>query len=285
MPDCFKFKKYDISLTLIWATLPVLPLEYWHLNALGKIGLRLGTPIAMDSLTMKMKRVSYPRILVEVDASTKLVDQVEFVMPNDFCTECNCFGHLNKSCQGNHPPPATATTTLPVTVKLVATKKVQPAEWTLVQLRNKGDQKNQSSVGRIPKPTMGVHQATTPTVGNDDKGQLGMSTRQPSLKRQRQPMPLQQTEKEAHSLADSFGSSKEPDSPTSAQHAMSGPETVLTASNGHKFKKQQGGETPLNPHESWLLSLDTIIIHREVAISMGFAPLAKNLQLELVRSE
>ncbi|KAL2226773.1 UNVERIFIED_CONTAM: hypothetical protein Sindi_2036000 [Sesamum indicum] len=82
MPDCFEFKDDDISLTPIWATLPSLPLECWYPNALGKIGFRIGNPIAMDSLTMKMERVSYARILVEVDASKKIVDQVEFVMPN-----------------------------------------------------------------------------------------------------------------------------------------------------------------------------------------------------------
>ncbi|KAL2224682.1 UNVERIFIED_CONTAM: hypothetical protein Sindi_3098500 [Sesamum indicum] len=67
MPDCFEFKEDDISLTLVWATLPSLPLECWHPNALGKIGSRIGTPIAMDSLTMNMERVSYARILVESD--------------------------------------------------------------------------------------------------------------------------------------------------------------------------------------------------------------------------
>ncbi|KAL0305339.1 UNVERIFIED_CONTAM: hypothetical protein Scaly_2988100 [Sesamum calycinum] len=107
MPDCFEFKEDDISLTPVWATLPSLPLECWHPNALGKIGSRLGTPIAMDSLTMRMERVSYARILVEFDASKALVDHVEFKLPNGvsrrqpvvyeytpkFCTECNRFGH------------------------------------------------------------------------------------------------------------------------------------------------------------------------------------------------
>ncbi|XP_011069479.1 uncharacterized protein LOC105155303 [Sesamum indicum] len=82
MPDCFEFKDDDISLTSVWATLQSLPLECWHSNALCKIGSRIGSPIAMDSLTMKIEWVSYVRILVEVDASKKLVDQVEFVMPN-----------------------------------------------------------------------------------------------------------------------------------------------------------------------------------------------------------
>ncbi|KAL0401729.1 UNVERIFIED_CONTAM: hypothetical protein Slati_4202800 [Sesamum latifolium] len=82
MPDCFEFKEDDISSTPVWAILPSLPLECWHPNVLGKIGSRLGTPIAMDSLTMTMEHVSYARILVEVDASKKLVGEVEFILPN-----------------------------------------------------------------------------------------------------------------------------------------------------------------------------------------------------------
>ncbi|KAL0325412.1 UNVERIFIED_CONTAM: hypothetical protein Sradi_5110500 [Sesamum radiatum] len=68
MPDYFEFKENDISLTSVWTLLPSLPLEYWHPNALGKTGSRLGTPVAMDSLTMKMEQVSYAYISAEVDA-------------------------------------------------------------------------------------------------------------------------------------------------------------------------------------------------------------------------
>ncbi|KAL0394920.1 UNVERIFIED_CONTAM: hypothetical protein Slati_4458200 [Sesamum latifolium] len=115
MPDCFEFKEDDVSLTPVWATLPSLPLECWNPNALGKIGSRLGTPIAMDSLTRTMERVSYARILVEVDASKPLVDHMEFMLPNGvkrnqpiiyeftpkFCTDCNRFGHLKESCKSS----------------------------------------------------------------------------------------------------------------------------------------------------------------------------------------
>ncbi|KAL0447893.1 UNVERIFIED_CONTAM: hypothetical protein Slati_1917200 [Sesamum latifolium] len=154
IPDCFEFKEDDISLIPIWTILPSLPLKCWHPNALGKIGSKLGTPIAMDSLTMKMKRVSYARILVEVDASKTLVDQVKFMLPNGvirkqlvvyeftpkFCIECNQFGHMKDTCQG-HPPTAVAATTPAATVKPVAPKKVHPTEWTLVQRRHKAEQK------------------------------------------------------------------------------------------------------------------------------------------------
>ncbi|KAL0385732.1 UNVERIFIED_CONTAM: hypothetical protein Sradi_2967500 [Sesamum radiatum] len=117
-------------------------------NALREIGSRLGNPMTIDSLTMKIERVSYVRILVEVDASKKLVDQVEFILPNDvvrkqpvlneftpkFRTACNRFGHLKNAC---HPPAATVDTTPTATVKTVVPKEMRPTEWTLVKYRNK----------------------------------------------------------------------------------------------------------------------------------------------------
>ncbi|KAL0295106.1 UNVERIFIED_CONTAM: hypothetical protein Sradi_6851800 [Sesamum radiatum] len=149
MPDCFEFKEDDISLSPICAILSSLPLECWHPNTLGKIDSRLDTPIAMDSLTMKMERVSYPRILIEVDTSKTLVDQVEFKLPNGvirkqpivyeytpkFCIECNRFGHHKSSCHDNHQQAAaTAAVGNPAAItKQAATKKTLPTEWTLLE--------------------------------------------------------------------------------------------------------------------------------------------------------
>ncbi|KAL0362185.1 UNVERIFIED_CONTAM: hypothetical protein Scaly_1173700 [Sesamum calycinum] len=139
MPGCFEFKKDDISLT------PV--------------------PIAMDSLTMKVERVSYARILVEVNASKKLVDHVEFIIPNGvvrkqsiiyeftpkFCSTCNRFGHLKESCQPPAIPTGTATAIAAcnandTAVKTVAPKKAQPTEWTVVQRRQRNNLKQQQPI-------------------------------------------------------------------------------------------------------------------------------------------
>ncbi|KAL0336699.1 UNVERIFIED_CONTAM: hypothetical protein Sradi_4881800 [Sesamum radiatum] len=159
--DCFEFKEDDISLTPVWATLPSLPLECWHPNALGKIGSRLGTPIAMDSLTMKMERVSYARILVEVDASKKLVDHVEFILPNGvirklpivyeytpkFCSACNRFGHFKESCQPSAAIAAATAAPAPnindAVAKTAEPKMAQPTEWTVVRRRQKANLKQQ----------------------------------------------------------------------------------------------------------------------------------------------
>ncbi|KAL0326640.1 UNVERIFIED_CONTAM: hypothetical protein Sangu_1742000 [Sesamum angustifolium] len=128
--------------------------------------LLVGHPIAMDSLTMRMERVSYARILVEVDASKALVDHVEFKLQNGvtrrqpvvyeykpkFCTECNRFGHHKSSCGDNQQPSTAAATATAAVGKSAAnkqptTKKALPTEWTLVQRRQQTEHKQPQTAG------------------------------------------------------------------------------------------------------------------------------------------
>ncbi|KAL2248481.1 UNVERIFIED_CONTAM: Retrovirus-related Pol polyprotein from type-2 retrotransposable element R2DM [Sesamum indicum] len=155
----------------------------------------------MDSLTLKMERVSYARILVEVDASKKLIDQVEFVMPNGitrkqpvayeftpkFCTECNRFGHLKETCQGTLPPAATAAaapTTAPAVTAAAAlanapavTAATAPAtEWTMVQRR-----KNGKSTDVTTKPAVEDHQPNPLAITTDKERTIKNETHSSKL--------------------------------------------------------------------------------------------------------
>ena len=245
MPVCFEFKEDDISLTPVWATLPSLPLECWHPNALGKIGSRLGTPIAMDTLTMKMERVSYARILVEVDASKKLKEEVEFVMPNGitrkqpvvyeftpkFCTDCNRFGHLQEACQGLTavPPPAVPAAPAPIaaTAKPAEAAKTKPAEWTIVHRRNKG-----KNVATAAKPAVEVQQPLSPPAGKEEQGKHNMRAAQPR-KSEVTVVP---------SPADCASSSSE--TSTATQQKMPGWRTEENAASGGTSEKTAEGESP-----------------------------------------
>ncbi|KAL0334171.1 UNVERIFIED_CONTAM: hypothetical protein Sangu_1573300 [Sesamum angustifolium] len=226
MPDCFEFKEDNISLTPVWAILPSLPLECWHPNALGKIGSRLGTPIAMDSLTMRMERVSYARILVEVDASKTLVDHVECKLPNGvtrrqpvvyeytpkFCTKCNRFGHHQNSCHDSQQPAsatATAAVGIAAATKRAATKNALPTEWTLLQRWQKTERKQphipateskqkQSNAATELKLKQSVtvterkQQTVTETADVAAHERPKSSKQQMSLKEQRHSSPLRQ---------------------------------------------------------------------------------------------
>ncbi|KAL0331622.1 UNVERIFIED_CONTAM: hypothetical protein Sangu_1707700 [Sesamum angustifolium] len=178
MLDYFEFKE-DYQPYSDLAIFPSLSIECWHLNALGKIGSRLGTPIVMNSLTMKMERVSYARILVEVNASKKLVDQVEFILSNGVARKqpvvyefthklystCNRFGHLKDSCQS----PAIVAANAPASaVKTVAPKKVPPTEWTMMQRHPKNNPMHQ-------QPAKVEQQPNIPAADNDEQGRSGPS--------------------------------------------------------------------------------------------------------------
>ncbi|KAL0337536.1 UNVERIFIED_CONTAM: hypothetical protein Scaly_2028700 [Sesamum calycinum] len=198
--DCFEFKEDDISLTPVWAILPSLPLECWHPNALGKIGSRLGTPIAMDSLTMRMERVSYARILVEVDASKTLVDHVEFKMPNGvtrrqpvvyeytpkFCTECNRFGHHQNLCHDRQQP-ASATAIATVAVESKQKQSNEATEQKLKQGVTVTERKQQQTV------------TETADVAAHERPES--SKQRMSLKERRHRSPLRQKEAEVDTSA------------------------------------------------------------------------------------
>ncbi|KAL2248484.1 UNVERIFIED_CONTAM: hypothetical protein Sindi_2700700 [Sesamum indicum] len=245
MSECFEFKEDDISLTPVWAMLPSLPLECWHPTALGKIGPRLGTPIAMDTLTMKMERVSYARILVEVDASQKLKDEVEFVIPNGimrkqhvvyeftpkFCTDCSRFEHLQETCKGLTavPPIVVPAAAAPVAApaKPVEAAKNKPAEWTVEHRRNKG-----KTIATAAKPTVEVQQPPSPPAGKVEQGKQNM----------RAPQPRKPEDAVVLSPADSVSSST--DSSTAIQNKMPGRKTEENAALGGTSKKRAEGEYP-----------------------------------------
>lgn len=100
--------KQDMLRTLpIWIQLPQLPLHLWGARSLGKIGSALGKPITTDECTAKKYRVSYARILVEVDVTQKLPNDitirdsegkklkqpVHYEWKPMFCDKCQKFGH------------------------------------------------------------------------------------------------------------------------------------------------------------------------------------------------
>ncbi|KAL0421050.1 UNVERIFIED_CONTAM: hypothetical protein Slati_3127900 [Sesamum latifolium] len=219
----------------------------------------------MDSLTMMMERVSYARILVEVDASKKLVDEVEFILPNGvarkqpvvyeftpkFCLVCNCFGHLKELCQGTHPPAAAAATIAATTIKTVALKKMQNSEWMLVQRRHKNlkhfqqqqqQQQNPPAADSDDHSRQGTSQQELkiPTTGIAELDRPGPSRQEQNLMGQGQgQMQTRWAEIEKRSPIGSSDSSTDSGSPSM---------TELVTPVALKWKQKLGGDAP--PHSS-----------------------------------
>ncbi|XP_058775952.1 uncharacterized protein LOC131650248 [Vicia villosa] len=91
----------------IWVMFPQLPLVYWGDRSIGKIASAIGKSLLTDECTAKKLRVSYARVLIEVDVTKelkqhitirdptgeKVSQQVEYEWEPPYCNQCNKVGH------------------------------------------------------------------------------------------------------------------------------------------------------------------------------------------------
>src|SRR4051812_28092191 len=106
----FDLKKDMLRTIPIWVTLPHLPIHLWGQKSLSKIGSALGTPVVTDECTANKLRVSYARILVEMDITKALVSEinirdaegnlrkqvVEYDWRPKFCERCQRVGVIHQ---------------------------------------------------------------------------------------------------------------------------------------------------------------------------------------------
>lgn len=76
IPD-FYFEKEVLREVPLWVRLPKLPLNYWSGDSLSMIGSVLGKPLCADECATLQKRISYAKLLVEVDITKPLVYKVQ----------------------------------------------------------------------------------------------------------------------------------------------------------------------------------------------------------------
>lgn len=67
----FNFKRDMIRTILVWVKLPNLPLPLWGASSLGKIGSAIGRPLFTNECTTNKLRISFVRILAEIDITKK----------------------------------------------------------------------------------------------------------------------------------------------------------------------------------------------------------------------
>lgn len=100
----------------LWVKLPNLPLNCWSKKCLSRITSVIGEPVCADECTTRQLRISFARVLVDIDVTKELPNSIRIVDPNGnqfdqvviyewippFCKTCNRVGH---DCS-KPPPPA-----------------------------------------------------------------------------------------------------------------------------------------------------------------------------------
>ncbi|KAK2361560.1 hypothetical protein QL285_086692 [Trifolium repens] len=153
-PD-FSLKRDMLRTLPIWVKLPQLPLYLWGVKSLSKIGSALGNPLVTDECTAHKLRVSYARMLIEMDVTqelphditirdnegNKMKQLVEYEWKPVFCENCQKVGHKCAKIpptkaqnqwkpKPQPPPPVIATPPAPVT-------SVEKHDWTTVASTSK----------------------------------------------------------------------------------------------------------------------------------------------------
>ncbi|XP_015169869.1 uncharacterized protein [Solanum tuberosum] len=103
----FNFKEEILTTIPLWVKIPNLPLNCWNSVVLSNIGSSLGNPLYADECTTQTSRISFARILVEVDVTRPLAKVIKIKYPKGriveqkvwyewkpmFCQKCLQVGH------------------------------------------------------------------------------------------------------------------------------------------------------------------------------------------------
>lgn len=78
----FDFHQEVLRVIPLWVKLQNLPLSCWSSDSLSRIGSLLGVPLWADTCTSKQLRVSFARLLIEVDVTVPLPESISVAAPN-----------------------------------------------------------------------------------------------------------------------------------------------------------------------------------------------------------
>ena len=95
----------------LWVNFPKLPLNCWRVGSLSRIASAIGVPLFADECTTKKTRISYARMLIEVNVTKVIPQQITFIDPNgrtfmqevvmewnpQYCDKCQKIGHQCQS--------------------------------------------------------------------------------------------------------------------------------------------------------------------------------------------
>ncbi|KAH0685969.1 hypothetical protein KY285_016519 [Solanum tuberosum] len=86
----FMFDTECIITIPLWVNFPGLPVGYWSAEALSKVANVVGKPLYTNRYMAEMNRISYARVLVEVDISQPLMEIVTLDTPHGSFQHAKC---------------------------------------------------------------------------------------------------------------------------------------------------------------------------------------------------
>ncbi|XP_070057680.1 uncharacterized protein [Nicotiana tomentosiformis] len=103
----FDFNAEFLTELLLWVKFPSVPMNCWSRDSLSRIASAIGVPKYADECTAKQTRISFARMLIEVNVTKPLPDEVTVLDPSgkifqqsaifewklDYCEECLMIGH------------------------------------------------------------------------------------------------------------------------------------------------------------------------------------------------
>ncbi|XP_019183629.1 PREDICTED: uncharacterized protein LOC109178450 [Ipomoea nil] len=95
---------------LIWVRFPCLPVEYYNIVFLQKVGRRIGRPIRIDRATSQVSRGRFARMCVEIDITKPLLSKFKrrgrtrYISYEGIHLDCGMYGHNHESCPKKEGP-------------------------------------------------------------------------------------------------------------------------------------------------------------------------------------
>ncbi|KAG5614545.1 hypothetical protein H5410_014369 [Solanum commersonii] len=83
----FDFNKEVLQTIPIWVKYPNLPLSCWCMDSLSRISSGLGEPLYADECTTKVDRISFAKVLIEMDVARELPRKLKVEDPSGRCFE------------------------------------------------------------------------------------------------------------------------------------------------------------------------------------------------------
>ncbi|KAH0709217.1 hypothetical protein KY284_010644 [Solanum tuberosum] len=83
----FYFNKEVLQTVPIWVKYPNLPLSCWSKDSLSRISSGLGEPLYADECTTKVDRISFARVLIEMNVDRELPRKLKIEDPNGWVFE------------------------------------------------------------------------------------------------------------------------------------------------------------------------------------------------------